>query len=430
MATAFQLEKVLGIPASFWVNREKSCRQELYELEQQEALERRKDWLRAFPVNEMRKLGWLPDTREKHLLVDSLLTFFSVASPEEWERIYVAEEVSVSFRISLARTSSPHAISAWLRKGEIQASTLELAGFDRKMFREALPGIKELAFLMPEDFARQLQDRCAACGVAVVCTPSLPKAPISGAARWFHSKPIIQLPGRFKTDGHFWFTFFHEAAHILLHGKKDIFLEQVAGAEPDREKEQEASAFAARVLPPDRHERGRCASNQLFKPHFADDDQTCKGRPDDNRYRQQSCRCTCRQQLIHDKCSKYDDEDVSPQPEPQCRNAGKLCNAQGIIAVRRTQKRKGKQPPLIAVVFRLKQIVAPCSQQGEQPKPDKRDDKSRGRIPKPGGLPAFKLDSEERRRNIDRDQDSVKHQNACNKGPRHVAVELSHLFCC
>lgn len=41
-ATAFQLEKVLGIPASFWLNREKTYRKELYELQQQEELEKRK----------------------------------------------------------------------------------------------------------------------------------------------------------------------------------------------------------------------------------------------------------------------------------------------------------------------------------------------------------------------------------------------------
>ena len=33
-ATAFQLETVLGIPASFWLNREKTYRKELYELQQ------------------------------------------------------------------------------------------------------------------------------------------------------------------------------------------------------------------------------------------------------------------------------------------------------------------------------------------------------------------------------------------------------------
>lgn len=83
----------------------------------------------------MRKYTWLPDTKVKHILVDNLLKFFSVASTDEWERIYVDEEVSVAFKISLARTQSPDAISAWLRKGEIQAKEIEIAAFDKKKFR-------------------------------------------------------------------------------------------------------------------------------------------------------------------------------------------------------------------------------------------------------------------------------------------------------
>ncbi len=248
MATAFQLEKVLGISASFWLNREKTYRKELYELQQQEDFEKKKDWLSEFPVNEMRKFGWLPDTKEKHVLVDSLLKFFCVASTDEWERIYLDEEVSVAFRVSLAHTKSPHAISAWLRKGEIQSKEIEIAEFDKKRFKDALAEIKELAFLMPDDFTQQLQSICAKCGVAVVFTPNLPKAPISGATRWFHNKPIIQLSGRFRANDHFWFTFFHEAAHIILHGKKDVFLENLEGTEMNQEKEDEANAFAAKVL--------------------------------------------------------------------------------------------------------------------------------------------------------------------------------------
>ena len=248
IATAFQLENVLGIPASFWLNRERTYRTELYELQQQEEYKKEKDWLNAFPVNRMRALGWLPDTREKHVLVDSLLKFFGVATPQEWEYIYVKAEVSVAFRVSLAHTQSPHAISAWLRQGELQAKEMEIAAFDKKKFRAYLAEIKELAFLMPDDFIIQLQSLCASCGVALVFTPPLPKAPISGATRWHHKKPILQLSGRYKTNDHFWFTFFHEAAHIILHRKKDIFLENVKGAVNDQVKEEEANDFASKVL--------------------------------------------------------------------------------------------------------------------------------------------------------------------------------------
>ena len=247
-ATAFQLEKVLGIAASFWITREKEYRQELYELQQREELEKEIDWLEAFPIHEMRKLGWLPNTKEKHLVVDKLLKFFSVASAEEWKRIYIDKQVSVAFKISLADTQSPHAISAWLRQGELQAKEIKIGEFDKKKFKDALTEMKELAFLMPEDFTQTLQNMCATCGVALVFTENLPKAPISGASRWFHNKPIIQMADRFKTDDHFWFTFFHEAAHIILHGKKDIFLENVAGTEMEQDKEEEANAFAAKLL--------------------------------------------------------------------------------------------------------------------------------------------------------------------------------------
>jgi addiction module HigA family antidote len=247
-STAYQLEKVLGIPASFWMNRESTYRQELYELEQQEKAEKDIEWLQAFPIRKMKDLGWVPDVKEKHLLIDCLLKFFGVASTKDWHRIYLADEVSVAFRISLAHTKSPQAISAWLRQGEIEAGKIKLADFNKKEFKDSLTEIKELAYLMPEDYLNQLQKICADCGVALLYTPNLPKAPISGAARWHHQKPIIQLSGRFKTDDHFWFTFFHEAGHIILHGKKDVFLEEVEGSEMDQRKEKEANDFAEKNL--------------------------------------------------------------------------------------------------------------------------------------------------------------------------------------
>jgi len=97
--TAFQLEKVLGVPVMFWLNREKEFRKQLYEIEQSERFEQFQDWLNLFPVNELKKMGWLPDTKEKHVLINSLLGFFGVASPNEWKKIYMDDEIKVSFRI-------------------------------------------------------------------------------------------------------------------------------------------------------------------------------------------------------------------------------------------------------------------------------------------------------------------------------------------
>jgi addiction module HigA family antidote len=246
--TAFQLEKVLGIPAHFWLNREFTYRQELFALEQKEALEKQKSWLEKFPVAQLKKLGFLPQTTEKDILVDSLLKFFCVASPEEWRKIYLDKKVSVAFRVSLAQTQSPEALSTWIRLGEIQSGKLTLSEFDKSGFKSALLELVGKANSQSKINLREIQELIAASGVALVITPKITHASIKGSAHWHHNKPILQLSESLISKKSFWFTFFHEAGHIVLHGKKDVFLEDVAGAIVDMKKEEEANAFARGYL--------------------------------------------------------------------------------------------------------------------------------------------------------------------------------------
>lgn len=250
MKTAILLDRVLGIPVSFWMEREREYRIELSQIEQQEFLESCFDWLNKFPVRELKKMNWLPDVPDKAAIADALLRFFGIASPQQWEDIYLKEAVATAFKISLANTQSPHAISAWIRIGEHKSATQKLPEFDKSAFTSALDEIKDLVIHQPEDFKDQLQQICARCGVAVLYTPCLPKAPISGATWWKGKNPIIQLTGRYKTNDSFWFAFYHEAAHILKHGKKEIFLEDLQGSPIDEEKEQEANVFAQKYLFP------------------------------------------------------------------------------------------------------------------------------------------------------------------------------------
>ncbi len=101
----------------------------------------------------------------------------------------------------------------------------------------------------PEVFQPRLVGRCAAAGVAVAFVPELPNTGVSGATRRpGKDKALIQLSLRYKTDDHLWFTFFHEAGHILKHGKA-VFLEASSNGLND-EREAEADAFAVGFLIP------------------------------------------------------------------------------------------------------------------------------------------------------------------------------------
>ncbi|MFN9681227.1 MAG: ImmA/IrrE family metallo-endopeptidase, partial [Bacteroidota bacterium] len=111
---------------------------------------------------------------------------------------------------------------------------------------DALPKIKSIMATHPEGFFKQLQDICLDAGVKVVQTPSINKVPISGSTRWLNNTPLIQLTDHYPHNDSFWFTFFHEAGHILLHGKKDIFLEKVDYSDKNLEKEREADEFASK----------------------------------------------------------------------------------------------------------------------------------------------------------------------------------------
>ncbi|MBD0332246.1 MAG: HigA family addiction module antidote protein [Chitinophagaceae bacterium] len=248
--TALQLEKVLNIAAQFWLNREMIYREKLSRIEQEEALEECKDWLKQQPLKELRKCGYIKSEKADSKMVSELLQFYGVASPIQWENLYVQEYANTSFRRSPAHQSALASMAAWLRIGELEMRKIDLVAYNKEQFKIALFEIKKLVVDFPEDYATQLQEYCKAAGVAVVYTICLPKAPISGATRWIGGNPLIQLTDRYKSNDHFWFTFFHEAGHVMLHGKKEVFIEDFEGYEVDEEKEKEANDFAAKWLLP------------------------------------------------------------------------------------------------------------------------------------------------------------------------------------
>lgn len=247
MAVSF--ENVTKIPARVWLNM-----QRMYD-EYQVRVRREKDatlsaeWMRKFPIAEMTNRGWIPLCQTVEQKVNTLYVYFGISSKKAWDDYYINQELKVAFRISLAHTKEPYAISAWLRQGELQASSIALnSTFSVNKLKSALQDIKKIMVEASEDFYDKLQNICASVGIKLINTQCLPKAPINGATRWINDTPVIQLSNRYKRYDIFWFTFFHEIGHILLHGKKAIFLEESVSTGLEKDKEMEADAFAANIL--------------------------------------------------------------------------------------------------------------------------------------------------------------------------------------
>lgn len=249
--TAIQLERVLGVPARFWLEREHDYRCFLAGREEEQRLRAEADWLKQFPISEMVRRGWIGRRDSKVDQIRELLGFFGVASPEQWRAMWLVPDALL--RKADAFESHTGKLAAWLRRGEIEASRSVCRPFDADQFRSVLPQLRALTLQSAEVFDPALRRICSECGVAVVFVREIPGCAASGATRWVSSdRAMILLSLRYKSDDQLWFTFFHEAGHILLHRKRALFIEGIRrGSGTDRE-EAEANQFAAELLIPRR----------------------------------------------------------------------------------------------------------------------------------------------------------------------------------
>jgi HTH-type transcriptional regulator / antitoxin HigA len=241
---AVNFEFVTRIPAHFWHNKQKIYDDYLARKVQSEAFDKAKDWAKSFPYADMAKLGWIETTKDWKEQIHHLLNFFQVSNQGAWEELHFNSVLKVDFRISLKHTKAPFAIAAWLQHGKLAAQQMEIATYDEKALEKALTAAQSLMVQQPSDLAKQLVEICANCGVKLVYSACIKGAPINGATRWLGDTPLIQLSARYKRNDIFWFTFFHEVGHIMLHGKKDIFLEKYEYTDLDEKKEDQADQFA------------------------------------------------------------------------------------------------------------------------------------------------------------------------------------------
>lgn len=259
--TALQFERVLGVPASLWNNLEQSYRTALARKEERSRLEKQVGWLTQFPVKDMTKRGWLRacDTPVEQLT--ELLNYFGVASPKAWHAHWETIQQGASFRHGGGQGRSFGAVAAWLRQGHIEARAVQEqyppGRYNVDRFRLELNAIRPLTNADMPGAAEEMQQRCASAGVVVALVEELPKARVCGATRWLSPDlALIQLSLYYHRDDQFWFSFFHEAAHVLLHGKRSIFVEPAQSGSKQgigsgtRAEEEEANTFAANILIP------------------------------------------------------------------------------------------------------------------------------------------------------------------------------------
>lgn len=248
--TALQLERVLETSAAIWLGMEANYRLSVARSKEAATLAEHIDWAKQFPLKDLAKRGLLSLDKQPAGQVRELLKFFGCGSVEACQERF-DELRAVAYRHSPSFESEEAALLAWLRIGDLQAENVDAADFDRSAFLSALREIRGLTNEAIETFLPKMKELCAGAGVVFVLERSLAKVALSGVSRWLSPRrALIQQTVRHLSNDHFWFTFFHECAHLLLHSRKSIFLEGKGLSNVAAELESEANDWASEFLIP------------------------------------------------------------------------------------------------------------------------------------------------------------------------------------
>ncbi|MDP9225954.1 MAG: helix-turn-helix domain-containing protein, partial [Actinomycetota bacterium] len=157
--TALLLEKVTGVPARIWNALEANYRDRLARTEDRRKLGDDGQWLRQIPVKELANRGYIPKVTDRGAILGEVCRFFGVANKDAWETVW--RSPLAAFRKSPTIESEAGAVAAWLRIGEVDASSIRCAAFDARKFRQTLQQIRSLTAAGPEEFEPRLRKLCA-----------------------------------------------------------------------------------------------------------------------------------------------------------------------------------------------------------------------------------------------------------------------------
>jgi len=211
--TAVRLEMVLGVPANFWNSLESIYREKIIKAEMENAMDADAELAKQFPYSEMAKLAWVPETRETKEKVINLRKYFGVVELSLLENDQITR---IACRRLAITEKSDLALMAWAQEAKIKAREIQTAPMNIRELIAVMPEIRNMTVLNPEEFCPKIKTKLADCGIVLVFLPHLKGSFLQGATFLDGNRIVVGLTARGKDADKFWFSLFHELAHIIL----------------------------------------------------------------------------------------------------------------------------------------------------------------------------------------------------------------------
>lgn len=209
---ARRLEMVLGLPAQFWCNLESIYREKIAKVIEENSMDADIAIAKKMPYKEMAKNGWVNDTAKWPERVINLRKFFEVAQLSFLQKSLVP---GIACRKLSETEKSDYALIAWAQRAKVEARTKLTNPINIALLTEKIPQIRRMTVMPPEEFCPKLIELLANCGIAIIFLPHIGGSFLHGATFLDGNKIVVGLTVRGKDADKFWFSLFHELAHII-----------------------------------------------------------------------------------------------------------------------------------------------------------------------------------------------------------------------
>lgn len=245
--TAVLLERALGLRASFWLEAQADWDLSISRQKATAASRAFETWAHGFDQSALLHHGVIDRQDDSDALIEKLLRFFGVSSPTAFDETWMKPRVS--FRRAQKFTVKEKNTALWLRLVDRTAMGRHTADLQPRALKQAvkeLPGLTRLPLSEGFIAARQVLGEA---GVVLLFVPEVDGTRLCGATWWLDARrPVIAVTQRYRKTDSFWFNIFHEVGHVVMHPKRETFLNIERDKTTNDGAEDEANEYARDLL--------------------------------------------------------------------------------------------------------------------------------------------------------------------------------------
>ncbi|MFI3236667.1 MAG: HigA family addiction module antitoxin [Lachnospiraceae bacterium] len=247
VAFAKKLEYALGFESLFWINLQSLYDRELLEFEElynisDEEIAILKNLKEVIAYLDRKKILNINDNIAGKVL--DLRRFMGISDLRDVPNL----ATNAAFRAQVANANvDVHVLFAWQKICELLTQDIAVAReVDIEKLKSKIPQIKKLMFEDAKTIQRELEDIFAECGIGFKIVQNFKGAPVQGFIKMTENdNMILCMTLRRKYADIFWFTLFHEMAHIIYKDTKNKFIDFETRS---NEMEERADRFAKNTL--------------------------------------------------------------------------------------------------------------------------------------------------------------------------------------